>query len=215
MTEYYPIYLQLQGQPCIVIGSNTLAEDKVETLLAAGARVTLIAPKVGARLQAHVESGKVIHLPRRYQPGDLKGAFLVICTNDQTAIKQQVWEEASAARQLVNVVDDTPHCNFIAPSIFRQGDLAIAISTAGKAPALAVRLKERLRKQIGPQYARFLELAGHLRAPLAQHVPDFATRKALWYRLVDSDVLDLLAQDDETAALEKISEVVGFPFHPD
>ncbi len=140
--------------------------------------------------------------------------FMVICATDQTEINHQVWQEASANRQLVNVVDDTPRCNFIAPAILRKGDLNIAISTGGKAPALAVRLKERLQKEIGPQYERFLELSGQLREPLARHIPDFETRKKLWYELVDSDILELLSQGNETAAIEKISQTVGFRFEP-
>ena len=92
--------------------------------------------------------------------------------------------------------------------------MTIAISTAGKAPALAVRLKEQLQKEIGPEYERFLELAGQLREPLAHHIPDFETRKLLWYNLVDSDTLDLLARGDESAAVARISQVVGFRFEP-
>jgi len=111
-------------------------------------------------------------------------------------------------------VDDTPRCNFIAPAILCKGDLTLAISTAGKAPALAVRLKERLQEQLGTEYERFLELSGQLREPLAHHVPDFETRKAIWYELVDSDALNLLAQGDEPAALETISQIVGFRFEP-
>jgi siroheme synthase-like protein len=114
----------------------------------------------------------------------------------------------------VNVVDDTPRCNFIAPSILRKGDLTIAISTSGKAPALAVRLKERLQRELGPEYERFLELAGELREPLARHIPDFETRKSIWYELVDSEILDFLARGDEAAAREIISQVVGFEFEP-
>ena len=139
---------------------------------------------------------------------------MVICATDQTEINHQVWQETSANRQLVNVVDDTPRCNFIAPAILRKGDLNIAISTGGKAPALAVRLKERLQKEIGPQYERFLELSGQLREPLARNIPDFETRKKLWYELVDSDILELLSQDNEPAALDLISQVVGFHFEP-
>ena len=139
---------------------------------------------------------------------------MVICATDQTEINHQVWEEASANQQLINGVDDTPRCNFIAPSILRKGDLTIAISTSGKAPALAVRLKERLEREIGPEYARFLELAGELREPLAKHVSDFETRKALWYQLVDSEILEALARGDESAAREIISQLVGFEFEP-
>jgi len=214
MTTYYPIYVELHEQPCIVIGGGKIAEGKVEGLLTAGAQVTIISPSLTSHLHTLVEQNKVAYISRTYQHGDLADAFMVICATDQTEINHQVWQEASTNRQLVNVVDDTPRCNFIAPAILRKGDLNIAISTGGKAPALAVRLKERLQKEIGPQYERFLELSGQLREPLARNIPDFETRKKLWYELVDSDILELLSQDNEPAALDLISQVVGFRFEP-
>ena len=214
MNTYYPVYIELREQPCVVIGGGKIAEGKVEGLLAARANVTVISPDLTANLRELVEEKKITYIARAYQPGDLTGAFMVICATDQAEINHQVWQEASANRQLVNVVDDTPRCNFIAPSILRKGDLSIAISTSGKAPALAVRLKERLQRELGPEYERFLELAGELREPLARQVPDFETRKAIWYELVDSEILDVLARGDETTAREIISRVVGFEFEP-
>lgn len=214
MNTYYPVYIQLREQPCVVIGGGKIAEGKVEGLLAAQANVTVISPDLTPYLQQLVEEKQINYLARTYQPGDLTDAFMVICATDQAEINHQVWQQASANRQLVNVVDDTPRCNFIAPSILRKGDLTVAISTSGKAPALAVRLKERLQRELGPEYERFLELAGELREPLARQVPDFETRKALWYEIVDSEILDVLARGDEVAAREIISRVVGFEFEP-
>ena len=214
MTNYYPIYVQLNEQSCVVIGGGKIAEGKVDGLLAANAKVKIISPELTPHLHDLVKQNQVEYVARHYQVGDLTGAFMVICATDQTEINQQVWQEASANRQLVNVVDDIPRCNFIAPAILRKGDLNIAISTGGKAPALAVRLKQRLQEEIGPQYERFLELSGQLREPLARHIPDFETRKKLWYELVDSDILELLSQDNESAALDLISQVVGFRFEP-
>ena len=198
----------------MVIGGGKIAEGKVDGLLAAQATVTVIAPEITSQLQQLAEQKQITYVARKYQPGDLTGAFLVICATDQSDINHQVWQAASANHQLVNVVDDTPRCNFIAPSILRKGDLTIAISTSGKAPALAVRLKERLQRELGPEYERFLELAGELREPLAQHIPDFETRKALWYELVDSEILDVLSRGDESSAREIISHIVGFDFEP-
>ena len=214
MTNYYPIYVQLNEQSCVVIGGGKIAEGKVDGLLAANAKVKIISPELTPHLHDLVKQNHIEYTARHYQMGDLTGAFMVICATDQAEINHQVWQEASANGQLVNVVDDTPRCNFIAPAILRKGDLNIAISTGGKAPALAVRLKERLQKEIGPQYERFLELSGQLREPLARHIPDFETRKKLWYELVDSDILELLSQDNEPAALDLISQVVGFRFEP-
>jgi len=212
MNTYYPVYIELRNQSCVVIGGGKIAEGKVEGLLAVEARVTVISPELSPRLQELSNQKQITYIPRPYQAGDLTGAFMVICATDQAEINHQVWQEASANRQLVNVVDDTPRCNFIAPSILRKGDLTIAISTSGKAPALAVRLKERFQREIGPEYERFLELAGELREPLAKHIPDFETRKALWYELVDSDILEVLARGEEDSAREIISQVVGFEF---
>lgn len=214
MNTYYPVYIQMREQPCTVIGGGKIAEGKVEGLLAVEAQVTVISPDLTPRLRELARQKQISYIPRGYQPGDLTGAFMVICATDKAEINHQVWQAALANRQLVNVVDDTPRCNFIAPSILRKGDLTIAISTSGKAPALAVRLKERFQREIGPEYERFLELAGELREPLAKHIPDFETRKALWYELVDSDILDVLARGDESSAREIISELVGFDFEP-
>jgi precorrin-2 dehydrogenase len=214
MNTYYPVYIELRDQPCVVIGGGKIAEGKVEGLLAVQANVTVIAPELTSHLQQLVEQKQITYLARKYQPDDLAGAFMVICATDQAEINHQVWQEASSNHQLVNVVDDTPRCNFIAPSILRKGDLTIAISTSGKAPALAVRLKERLQRELGPEYERFLELAGELREPLAQHIPDFETRKALWYQLVDSEILNALAVGNISSAREIISRIVGFDFEP-
>ena len=214
MNTYYPVHIQLRKQPCVVIGGGKIAEGKVEGLLAVQAKVTIIAPELTSHLYSLAEQKQITYISRKYQSGDLTGAFLVICATDQAEVNHQVWQEASANHQLVNVVDDTPRCNFIAPSILRKGDLTIAISTSGIAPALAVRLKEKLQRELGPEYERFLELASELREPLAQHVPDFETRKALWYELVDSEILDALARGDEALAREIISQVVGFDFEP-
>jgi siroheme synthase-like protein len=214
MNNYYPIFVNLKDQPCIVVGGGKIAEGKVEGLLDASALVTVISPALTPALQKLADQKQFTHVERTYLPGDLDGAFLVVCATDQSHINHEVWLEASENHQLVNVVDDTPHCNFIAPAILRKGDLSIAISTAGKAPAMAVRLKEFLDEKIGPEYARFLDLAGQLRSPLAKHIPDFETRKALWYQMLDAGVLDLLSQGDESGAMDLISNTVGFQFQP-
>jgi precorrin-2 dehydrogenase / sirohydrochlorin ferrochelatase len=214
MNNYYPVFVNLKDQPCVVVGGGKIAEGKVEGLLSANAVVTVISPALTPALHTMAEQKKFNHIERIYQRGDLNGAFMVICATDQSDINQLVWQEASENHQLVNVVDDTPRCNFIAPAILNKGDLTIAISTGGKAPAMAVRLKESLNEKIGPEYGRFLELAGQLRSPLAKHIPDFETRKALWYQILDAGVLDLLAQGHESEAVDLISNTIGFPFLP-
>jgi siroheme synthase-like protein len=209
--DYYPIFLNLQNRLCVVIGGGKVAEGKVDGLLAAAARVRVVSPALTPSLEQLARDQRIEHIQRAYKPGDLAEAFLAISATDERTVNEQVWQEANARNLLVNVVDDTPHCNFIAPSILRQGDLAVAISTSGKAPALAVRLREQIAPLVGPQHARFLELAGSLRERLAAQRPSFAERRALWYQLVDSDVIELLRRGDEPAARARMEEIMGVP----
>ena len=211
---YYPIFLDLRHRRCVVVGGGREATNKVKNLLQAGALVKIIAPTLTQELKELVEAGQIEHVSRDYRPGDLADAFLIVSEKGDLARNEAVWREANDVNAPVNVVDDTGHSSFIAPSIVRRGDLTVAISTSGKAPALAVRLRQRLEKELGPEYARFLELAGQLRAQLTSSVPDFEERKTLWYRLVDSEVLGLLRHGDETTARRRIGEILGHVQEP-
>ena len=206
---HYPVFLDLTGRPCFVIGGCAMAEEKVKGLVAAGARVTVISPDMTPGLAELGIEEKVDFIARRYRRGDLRTAFLVVVVSQAPPIVQAVWEETRGRNILVNTLDNVPHCDFIAPAIVRRGDLTVAISTGGKAPVMAVRLRQKLEKELGPEHARFLELAGMLRAPLARLWPDFETRRALWYRLIDSDVIHLLRRGNESAALARIKEILG------
>lgn len=206
---YYPVYLDLAGRSCFVIGGCALAEEKARGLLAAGARVTVIAPDLTPGLAGLAVEGTVDFITRRYRRGDLRGAFLVIVVAQGPAVAAAVWEETRGKNVLVNTLDDAPHCDFIAPAVVRRGDLAVAISTGGKAPVMAVRLRQRLEAELGEEHARFLELAGTVRQPLAELLPDLGTRRDLWYRLIDSDVLPLLRSGNEPAALARFEEILG------
>jgi siroheme synthase-like protein len=208
--QHYPVFLNLSGRVAFVIGGCALAEDKTNGLLAAGARVTVIAPEVTPGIAELAMRGRLDLIDRRYRRGDLRTAFLVLVVGQTPAVADAVWEETRGRNVLVNTLDDVPHCDFIAPAVVRRGDdLAIAISTGGKAPVLAVRLRQRLEAELGEEHARFLELAGTLRAPLVRRWPDLDTRRALWYRLIDSDILHLLRRGDETGALARCEEILG------
>jgi uroporphyrin-III C-methyltransferase/precorrin-2 dehydrogenase/sirohydrochlorin ferrochelatase len=201
--------LDLRGRPAVVVGGGAVAETKVGPLVDAGARVTVVAPALTPGLALRVREAGLTHLPREYAAGDVAGAYLVIAATDDPEVNHAVHAEAEARGILVNVVDDPPYCGFILPSILRRGDLVVAVSTSGNAPALAVRIRERIERELGSEYARFLEIAGTLRKPLAERYPDFQVRKRLWYRLVDSDVLALLRAGDEDRARERIAEIMG------
>jgi siroheme synthase-like protein len=208
---YYPVFLDLRGRRCMVVGGGDLAAEKVRGLLAAGARVTVVGSRPGAALvaMARRSEGSLGLVQRAFRPGDLAGAFLVVAAEGDPAYREAVWREARRERALINSVDDVPHCDFIAGAVVRRGDLTVAISTGGCAPALAVRLRQKLEAELGAEVARFLELAAAVRPAVAAAHPDFAHRRELWYRLVDSDVLDLLRGGDEATARRRFAEILG------
>lgn len=209
MTRFYPAFLHLEGRPCVVIGSGPIAEQKTVGLLHAGARVTVISPDPPRRLQDLASDGVIQIRRRAYEPGDLDGAFLAIVHSDDPDVRDRAWREAERRRVLINAVDDMPHCAFIAPAVFEQGDLTVAVSTAGKSPALAVRVRNRVGALLGPEYATLLSLLGDLRAEVGARVPDAAARTALWYRIVDSDAIEFIARGDLAGARRRIAQLVA------
>jgi siroheme synthase-like protein len=124
----------------------------------------------------------------------LGGFFLVVAAGPDRSRNAEIFEEGERTGVLVNCLDDPARCRFIFPSVLRQGELSVAISTGGACPALAVRIRERLERELGPEHAELLELARAARAELARRVPEFGERRRRWYGLVDSDALELLRQ---------------------
>lgn len=205
---YYPVVLDLRGRRCVVVGGGVEAEQKVGGLVACGAEVVVIAPEVTERLRAWAEEGRIRWEARAYRRGDLVGAWLVISAPGDRGVNREVWEEAQALGVWMNAVDDLGHCSFLAPAVYRQGELVVAVSTSGRAPALAVRVRDEIAKRLGPEYAAFLELAGEIRGELARRVPEFGRRRAVWYRVVDSEIWELLREGKREQAWARIRELV-------
>lgn len=208
--KVYPVFLiGLSDKRCVVIGGGSAAESKVEGLLECDAAVTVIHPELTDRLQAWVRAGKVSWIRREYESGDLGGAFLVISAREDPQINERIWREAESEGALINVVDDAPYCNFIAGAVVRQGSLVIAISTSGCSPALAVRLKQGLSRELGEEYVAFLEWMASLREPVAARYPNVQQRRDLWYALVDSDIIDHLRAGQPELAHRRAAEILG------
>ena len=203
---YYPVYLDLTGRPCVVVGGGRVAERKVATLLKYGADVTVISPEVMPALEILVEQERIIVERRGYVRGDLAGAFVVICATDSEEINRAVYSEAEEHGVLVNVVDVPPLCNFIVPSIVKRGGLQIAISTGGAAPAVAKRVRKRLQEEFGEEWGPYVALLGEIRALAMSQIDDDAERKAFFERVADSDVLARFTRGETPVAADVLSE---------
>lgn len=205
---YYPIYIELSGKRCTVIGGGAVAERKVETLLEFGAEVRLISPAVTPALSRLADAGRIEYFDRGYRSGDLPGSTLVYSATDDRETNQRVYEEALASGVPVNVVDVPDQCSFIVPSIVRRGDLMIAISTQGSSPAFAKRLRKRLEQDIGPEYEPYLHLLGEFRDRVKDTYTNPRERSQAYDRFLDSDILDLIRSGQADAARERMAACI-------
>jgi precorrin-2 dehydrogenase/sirohydrochlorin ferrochelatase len=205
----YPITLvDLADTPCVVVGGGEVAARKVAALREAGAHPIVISPALCEPLRRQVEAGEIDTIQRQYQAGDLAGVRLVIAATDDLATNESVWREAQEAGCLVNVVDDPARCNFYVPATVRRGSLALSISTGGKSPLLARRIRQALEEQFDPAYETYVDLLGDLRPVVQEQIADPARRKQTWSALLDADLLDLLREDDVQTAQQQAQEII-------
>lgn len=209
MMRYYPVYLDIKGRHCLVVGGGQVGSRKVNTLLKCGAKVTVISPKATSQLADLADQGRIELKQRDYRSSDLDKAFLVIGATDDTVFNRQIHRDAEAAQRLCNIADQPDLCNFVLPSIINQGDLSIAISTAGKSPAFAKHLRRQLEGQFGPEYGRMLDLMGEIRKRLlaAEHAPE--AHKPLFEQLIQSGLLAMIKAKDHTGINALLKEVLG------
>jgi precorrin-2 dehydrogenase / sirohydrochlorin ferrochelatase len=188
--DLFPIFLKLTGRRCLVIGAGNLAESKIESLRAANANVTVIAPDARPRIIDMADGGEITYHQRAYEPGDLttQKYFLVVTATDVPAVNRAVYHEATANEIMVNAVDDPPFCDFYFPSVVRRGDLQIAISTAGASPALAQRLRKEINAQLPLDAGDWLNDLGNLRREVVQLEPLNEERKLLLHQLAQREV---------------------------
>jgi len=165
------------------VGAGPVAEEKIESLLRADADVVVVAPKATAQIEALAATQKIRLARRRFRPADLRGVFLVVAATSSPAVHAKIFQLARRRAVLCNVVDDPPHCNFYYGSVVRRGMLQIAISTEGRSPALAQRIRKNLEKQFGPEYQGWIEEIGKIRERLFAKKLTAARRRELLHRL--------------------------------
>ncbi|MGB2753829.1 MAG: bifunctional precorrin-2 dehydrogenase/sirohydrochlorin ferrochelatase [Phycisphaerae bacterium] len=205
----YPIALDLSGRRAVVVGGGEVALRKARALADAGAHVRVVAPKLVA---GFTEDGRFECLAARYERHHLEGALVAVAATDDEAVNRRVAEDARAAGVLVNVVDRPELCDFIVPAQVRRGDLLIAISTSGAAPALAKRLRERLEKEFGPEYATYLAVLREVRENLKKRNIPADLRRRIFERLASDDIVAAARQGTDALrqAIERaMNEVRG------
>jgi siroheme synthase-like protein len=189
---YYPIFLELSGRSCLVVGGGNVATGKVRGLLNAGGDVTVVSPDLHPELDQLLREGRIRHLARAYRGGDVDRFDLVMVATDDGAVNGTVAHDARAKRIWVNASDDVPNCDFILPSVVRKGQIVVAASTGGASPALARRLREELDAYLTDDFEPLTRLLAEVRAELRARrvVVDAET----WQRAIDGQLRAMLGQ---------------------
>lgn len=174
---YYPVFLDLAGKNCVIVGGGRVAERKCSTLIKTGARVTVISPELTGRLKGYKGKGLIKHINRGYRSGDIISAFVVIVATDSAEVNRRVSADAKRLKKLLNVADNPSLCNFIAPAVVRRGLLTIAVSTGGASPAIAKAIRKQLQRHYVPEFSRYLTQVRNLRSKAMTKIPNKRERE--------------------------------------
>ena len=205
---FYPLFIELLDRPVLVVGGGAVAERKVQSLLEAGADITLVAPDVTQELQRLAKNKAIRIHQRRFEEMDIERTLLVISATDDTQIQNRVVAAARSRGVLVNTVDQPALCDFIVPALVRHGDVIVAISTSGKSPALAGALRSKVESVITPDAGRAARILGEIRSEVHHRFPDAERRKQVFQQIVNSGILDWISQCDDGAALQRVREIL-------
>lgn len=207
--KYYPIFMNLAGRSCTVIGGGEVGERKALRLLACGAKVTVVSESATPDILILEKEGRLHHIEAAYEPGQIADAFLVIGATDRMAVNEAIFNDCRRLGILVNIVDDPIRCDFILPSLCERGDLSIAVSTSGKSPALAKKIRLELEHTYGPEYGILLQILGILRHQVLTAGGPSAQNRILFETLLCSPILEAIRHEEWERVQEIIQATTG------
>lgn len=203
----FPIFVDLSGRHCLIVGGGRVAERKARRLVETGARVTVVAKTAGAGIRRLARLKKLRLIERNFSTADLSGAFLVVCATDDIPVQSSVTAAAKKKRILANVVDAPALCDFFLPAVARRGQLQIAVSTGGSSPATAKRIARELGHRYGREYADLLSMMRSLRARAIGCVPA-SVRPAVFEAMSHPSIMRLLRGGRKAAARRAMERVI-------
>ena len=212
---YFPIFLDLDNQKVVVVGGGEVAERKIKNLLVSGCQIYIVSPHLTPHLRQLVTKGKVHHPSYDLLGKLMDDAAMVIAATDDPEVNSQIASKAKGHGLLVNVVDQPGECNFIMPSIVKRGDLQIAISTGGKSPALAKKIRKEMEAMFGPEYAPLTELLGLLRIKLLSQGKASSKNKIIFQKLVGSNLVQLIKKGNISGVRATLKSILGKDFPVD
>ncbi len=207
--DYFPAFLNLAGRPCLLVGGGEVAARKARLLLAAGARLTVVAPVLGDALRDQLGTGQSTHIAREFRTGDVNGHWLVVSATDDPGVQARVADAANRARIFCNTVDSLPNSSYITPAIVDRGPLVIGISTGGAAPVLARMIRTRIEALLPASLGRLAALASRWREAVGAALPQLAARRRFWERVFDGPVAAAVEANDTACAEREMHAVLA------
>ena len=204
--KYYPVFWNIAGKKCVVVGGGDVAARKVTRLLDCNAKVCVVSPGLVPELEELKRNRLIDHVNDAYESKYLNGAVLVIGATDDEKINDAISKDAKAKNLPVNIVDDPQKCDFILPSLIERGDLTIACSTGGQSPALARYLREELELVYGEEYAVLASILGQLRTKMEKNA---GVGKTWFNQLMSAGLLDAIRSRDTRKVKTIVRDITG------
>lgn len=204
---YYPLFLELSGRPCLVVGGGPVAQRKVEALLGVGASVTVISPTLTADLEVLAKDRRIRHVGRAYRSGDLVGHQLAFVATDDGQVNGAVAEDGRRQGVWVNAADDPAHCDFILPSVLRRGELVVAVATGGSSPALSRAIRAELEAYFTDDYTMLAQVVAEVRRELRQDARLLGAEG--WRAALDVEFRRLIAEGKREEAKARLLGQLG------
>jgi precorrin-2 dehydrogenase/sirohydrochlorin ferrochelatase len=204
--KYYPIFLDIRNKKCVIVGGGDVAARKAERLLDCGAKVFVISPKLMPALAELKEKNVITHIAAQYSGDSIDGAALIIGATDDEKTNAAISLDARNKGISVNIVDDPKRCDFILPALVQRGDLAIAIGTGGKSPALARHLREELESKYGKEYEIFLNILGTLRVKMEKNA---GVGKDRFESMLAAGIMDFIKEKNPNKVKEIVKKITG------
>ena len=207
--RYFPIYLEIKNKKILVIGGGVVAQRKIESLLEAGANVAVVSKDLTQQLREYKKDGKIIVIGRDYEEKLLENVFMVIAATDDVELNHRISQDALKKGLLINAVDQPEDCNFIFPSVIKRGDLIVAISTSGKSPALAKKIREQLEQEFGSEYEILLNIMGNLRKEIFSWKLPQNQNSLLFSQLIEGSLLEAIHGQNWNQITEIINTILN------
>jgi uroporphyrin-III C-methyltransferase / precorrin-2 dehydrogenase / sirohydrochlorin ferrochelatase len=207
--DYLPLFLDLRGRPCLLVGGGEIARRKLELLLRAGAKVEIIAPRLAEDTRELADAHGLLITQRRFEPGDVAGRYLVIAATDDPEVNRQAFDAGTAAQTLVNSVDQPDISSAIFPALIDRSPVLVAVSTGGSSPTLARLVRSWIEARLPPRLGALADFIAARRQRVKDALADVPARQRLWQKAITGPMAEALFRGDEPAAERFFDELLN------